>query len=160
MDLVLEDGPLEEGSVDACDHVVDPAEGRLGAVRTEALAEEEQLRSLVLGHLRDPCLHRVDQLPTGVGGLLGIDEERDPTRQEGVLHGHERGVAVVDVLDRVGSLGVDPARPRGGEHRDHVALPCVGPVELGDGQLHTVGERVGGIESDVDADRLLRPACR
>ena len=107
------------------------------------------------GMVASARLHRSDHLATGVGRLVGVDEERDPTRQERVLERDERGVAVVHVLEGICGLGVDPAGARRREDRDDIARPRVGAVELRDREVDSLRERVGRVETDVHADRLL-----
>ena len=96
----------------------------------------------------------------GVGGLLHVDEERDPARQVRVLQRDERRVAVVHVLERARGPFVDPAGPGRREHGDHVTRPRVGAVELGEREVDALLQRVGRLEADVHADRFLRPARR
>ena len=156
VDVVLEHRADEQRAVDALDHLVDVVERPLGAERAEALAEHEQLRTRRLrasspvgpaprgsspGPSRRPCRCRRGTRSSSAGTSTGARRGR---------------VAVVHVLERRGRAFVDPARPGRREHRDDLARPRVGAVELLEREVDPLLQRVGRLEAHVDPDRLLR----
>ena len=140
--------------------IVDTREGGLGALGAEALAEREQPRPPVGGHLLDAGVHGVEQGPALGRGARAVDDERQPARQVRVLGGDDRRVPAPDHLQGVGRRGVDPAGARGGDDGEHRPVERPGAFQLGDGQggaLRRPGRRE---QADVGADRRHRGTPR
>ena len=121
-DRVVERRPGEQRAVGAGDEVVERQERRLTAERAEAFAEHDEFGPLPLGPLLDHRVDRLEQRLPGLTRVLLVHQERQPAGQEGVLHAHYRGVAVVHVLQRRGFGLVDPAGTGGGGDGDNRAI--------------------------------------
>ena len=111
-------------------HVGKVVERTLAGQRPEALAEQHQPGPSLRVPSQPAIVDRVDHRPTGFERLLLVDKERDPTRQKGVLHGHQCRVTVVHRFDRPGGHRVHPPSSGGGNYHQDFALIGSGALEL------------------------------
>ena len=135
-------------------------ERRLGAEGAQALAEDDQLGAALGRELRPAPVDVPVQGDAGLGGLVPVDQERDPARQVGVLQADQCRVAAVQVLERAGGVGVDPAGAGGGDHAQDLPLEGARPLQLPHGQRGPLVGRASRPQPGVDPDRLQHLARR
>jgi hypothetical protein len=128
-----------------------PPERRLGAEGTQALPEHQQPGAVVGREPRPALVDVAVEGDAGLGRLLPVDQERDPARQVRVLEADQGGVAAVQVLDRAGGVGVDPAGA--GDDAQELPLEGAGPLQLPDRQRGPLVGRAGRAQPGVDPDR-------
>ena len=99
-----EDARVDEVAVHRLDRAMTPhIEHRL---RTEALAEQDEARTILLGHAAQISGHRVHHRTVLLDRQRGAIQ-RHGRRQQGVLHGRDRGVAEREVLHGLGEHVID-----------------------------------------------------
>ena len=94
------------------------AEGRLAAEGPEALAEDVEPRPVVGRQLGPARVDGVESARPGVAGPGGVDDERQPGREVGVLHLDDRGVPAVRYSKPLADARLDPAGPGRGHHQE------------------------------------------
>ena len=116
---------------------------------------EVELGALALGQGGPVLAHRLEDGAGGVDDGLLVGEQRDPAREVGVLHPRDGGVAVPEVLERVGAPAVEEAHAGGRRDDEHLAVEGAGALELGEHEVGTALHGVGALQAGVDPDRLL-----
>ncbi len=105
------------------------------------------------GELRPAFVHGGVERGPGLGGLVLIDEERDPAGEVGVLLRGDGRVAARGVLQAGRGHRVDPAGPGDRPHDEVLPLERSGAFELLDGEVGPRGGVRRVLEADEDPDR-------
>ena len=99
----------------------------------------------------------LEQNLRGYAGLVGVDHDRHPARQIGILHADNRGIAAVHVFQRMNSTGIEPTGGRVGVATTNTERSKP-PTRLSSSKAST-GALFGCLarsQSDVNADRIQR----
>ena len=135
--------------------VAEAVECALSRKRSQAFAVDEQLGAMPLRLLRPPFLNGVYQEPARGQRLLLVCQERDPAGQEGVLGGHDRGVAVVHELDTARGGRRHPSGSGGRDDDQRLALESLGALQFPHQDVGALLGGVGGFQARVHPDGFL-----
>jgi len=122
----------------------------------EAQAMQIKFRPFVLRQRRPVVIDLPEQRFARLGAITRLDQQGEPARQIGILQGDARDIAAMQIFDRIHRRRIDPTGSSRHDHDQDGALEGADALELGQCKRGPFLCRFGGVEADIDADRLKR----